>query len=150
MQLSRLCHLISSPLKSISVPPLRPSLRKPKSVSFDESIDEVDEMNRKRARSLPDAYDIPRKQGSMMDLYAPPVKITPRDIAIYSLSQKNLGFNTFPRKNISRKQSMEHIYDEIPVPPEIIAKRAKSDKIDDLSPANAVYANQECIEKTKM
>lgn len=107
-------------------------------------------MNRKRTRSLPDAYDIPRKQSSMLDLYSPSVKITPRDIAIYSLSQKNLGFNTFPRKNISRKQSLEHIYDEIPIPPEIAAKRAKSEKIDDLSPINDLYANQESIEKTKM
>ncbi|KAG5675227.1 hypothetical protein PVAND_005151 [Polypedilum vanderplanki] len=39
----------------LPIPPLRPSLRKHKSVTFDESIDEVDEFNRRRTRSLPDA-----------------------------------------------------------------------------------------------
>jgi hypothetical protein len=118
-------------------------------VTFDESIDEVDEKNRSRARSLTDTYDIPRKQTSMMDLYAQSVKVTPYDIAIYSLSQKSPAFNTFPKKNISRKQSMEHIYDEIPS--EITnANRTKSVKIDDLTTTDTVYENQECIEKTKM
>lgn len=83
-----------------------------------------------------------------MDLYAKSeVKITPRDIAIYSLSQKNLGFNTFPRKKISSKSSLEHIYDEIPAPLEITIK---SDKVEESSPKTDLYANQESIEKTKM
>lgn len=126
---------------------MRPSLRKAKSVTFDESIDEVDEKNRSRARSL--TYDVPRKQSSMMDLYSQSVKITPRDIAVYSISQK--PFNTYPRKNVSRKQSMEHIYDEIPIPAEITAAhRVQSDKLDDLTVTDAVYENHESIEKTKM
>ena len=118
-------------------------------MTFDESIDEVDEYNRKRARSLGDTYDIPRKQTSMMDLYAQTVKITPLDIATFSLSQKP-EFNTYPRKKISRT-SMEHIYAEIQIPQEItVANRTKSDKIEDLSMTDAVYENQESIEKTKM
>lgn len=87
-----------------------------------------------------------------MDIYAQSVKITPRDIAIYSLSQKPATFNTFPRKNVSRKQSMEHIYDEIAakISPEIADARMKSDKIDDASQTAALYENHESIEKTKM
>jgi hypothetical protein len=123
-------------------------LRKTKSVTFDESIDEVDEMNRKRARSLGDTYDIPRRQSSMMDIYAQSVKVTPHDVALFSLAQK-CPFNTFPRKNISRKQSMEHIYDEIPINSDITgAKRMKTETIDDLP--DAVQQNDESVEKTKM
>lgn len=116
-------------------------------MTFDESIDEVDEKNRKRARSLPDTYDVPRKQSSMMDLYAQSVKITPHDIAAFTLPP----FHTFPRKNISRKQSLEHIYDEIPILAELAGEnRPKSDKIDDLSATKTLNENQESVEKTKM
>lgn len=141
-------HLLTN-FHLASVPPLRSSLRKAKSVTFDESIDEVDECNRLRTKSLPDAYDIPRKQTSMMDLYAQSVKITPRDIAAFQINAT--GFNTFPRKTISRQQSLDHIYDEIPFSPEISdANRTKSGKIEDLSTTDTVYENQESIEKTKM
>lgn len=156
----------------ILVPPLRPSLRKHKSVTFDNSIDEVDEYDRRRTRSLPNAYDIPRKPSSMIDLYASSIKITPKDIATYAISQKS-GFHTFPKKSVTRKQSLEHIYDEIPTPIEItIENRQKSDRIDDLSVAtkknsttvanddeskqkieNHVYQNQQATienERTKM
>ena len=122
-------------------------------MTFDESIDEVDEKNRARTRSLPDAYDIPRKQTSMMDLYAQSVKITPRDVAVYSLSQESPGFNTYPRISVSRKQSMEHIYDEIPPLAEITSEnRSKSEKIDDLTTTVAVQlcTDQDSIEKTKI
>lgn len=87
-----------------------------------------------------------------MDLYAQTVKITPHDKVIYSLSQKSPGFNTFPRKSVSRKQSMEHIYDEIPSLSDEItsSNRTKSEKIDDLTTTDSVYENQESIEKTKM
>lgn len=124
------------------VPPFRPNscLRKHKSVTFDESIDEVDDMNRKRAKSLNDAYDIPRKQSSMIDLYAQTVKITPFDIANFTLPQ-NSNFNTFPRKSVSRKQSLEHIYDEIPIPFEV-AKSGQDDA--------TIYENQQNAEKTKL
>jgi hypothetical protein len=120
-------------------------------VTFDESIDEVDEKNRLRTRSLTDTYDIPKKQTSMMDLYAQSVKITPKDIAIYSLSQKSPGFNTYPRKSVSRKQSMEHIYDEIPNLTAITSEnRTKSERIDDLTATDAVYTTMGSIEKTKI
>lgn len=97
-------------------------------------------MNRKRAKSLNDAYDIPKKQSSMIDLYAQTVKITPFDIANFTLPQ-DANFNTFPRKNVSRKQSVEHIYDEIPIPFDV----AKSGQDD-----SAIYENQQNAEKTKM
>jgi hypothetical protein len=135
-------------LNLLSVPPLRPSLRKHKSVTFDNSIDEVDVKNRSSTRSL--VYDIPRKQSSMVDLYAQSVKITPQDKAIFLMSQKP-GFNTYPRKNVSRKQSMEHIYAEIPIPNPIAAMSStKIEKSQDLSPSDSLYENQESIEKTKM
>jgi hypothetical protein len=131
-------------------------------VTFDNSIDEVDEYDKRRTRSLPDAYDVPRKQTSMIDLYAQSIKITPKDIATYAISQKS-GFHTFPKKNVTRKQSLEHIYDEIPTPIGITAEnRQKSDKIDDLSAAETtivqqleshVYENQQAKienERTKM
>lgn len=105
---------------------------------------------------------MPRKQTSMIDLYAQSIKITPKDIATYAISQKS-GFHTFPKKNVSRKQSLEHIYDEIPTPIEITAEnRQKSDKIDDLSATETtivqqleshVYENQQAKienERTKM
>lgn len=87
-----------------------------------------------------------------MDLYAQTVKITPYDKAVYAVSQKSLGFNTYPRKNISRKQSLEHIYDEIPsLSAEITSEnRTKSAKIDDLTATDSVYEDRESIEKTKM
>lgn len=140
-------------------------------MTFDESIDEVDEYDRRRTRSLPDAYDVPRKPSSMIDLYASSIKISPKDIATYAISQKSV-FHTFPKKNVTRKQSLEHIYDEIPTPIEITAEnRVKSDKIDDLSATttihntakenendvtkmeNHVYQNQQAMiedERTKM
>lgn len=100
----------------------------------------------------------------MMDLYVQSIKITPRDIATYAISQKS-GFHTLPKKNMSRKQSLEHIYDEIPTPIEITAEnRQKSDKIDDLSATDTkttivqqleshVYENQQAKienERTKI
>lgn len=130
---------------SVKVLPLRPSLRKQKSVTFEESIDEVD--GRKRARSLGDVYDIPRKQSSLMDLCAQSVKITPHDVATYATIQKP-AFHTFPRKNLSRKQSLEHIYDEIPI--KSITAEDATLKSDDLTTAPDLYENQESIEKTKM
>lgn len=118
-------------------------------MSFDESVDEVDGRNRKRAGSLNDAYDIPRKQSSLIDICAQSVKITPHDIAIYSFSDKP-GFNTFPRKNISRKQSLEHIYDEIPISSEITdAARPDTRKHGDID-TKAMIGNQESLEKTKL
>lgn len=97
--------------------------------------------------SLTDAYDIPRKQASMMDLYAQCVKITPKDVATFSNSQK--PFNTFPRKNVSRKQSLEHIYDEIPIG--ITKPNAeKTDKAEELHVTESTYENQESIDKIKM
>lgn len=109
-------------------------------------------MNRGRAKSLPDAYDIPRKQTSMMDIYAQSIKVTPHDIANYSISQNLPGFNTFPRKNVSRKQSLEHIYDEIPpLSVEITSdNRTKGEKSDDLTATNSVYGIHESIERTKL
>lgn len=130
-------------------------------------------MNRKRAKSLTDTYDIPRN--TIIDLYAAPPKITPHDIAIYSLVQKK-PFNTFPsRKNVVRKQSLEHIYDEIPLDFDKPAGgKPKSVDITSLRPAkiNApktdeivasktaenegrhatekVYENHDSIEKTKL
>lgn len=136
-------------LNLVAVPPLRPILHKQKSVTFDDSIDEVDEYDRRRTRSLPDAYDIPRKQTSMMDL-SQSVKITPRDIAMFLMTDTS-GFNTFPRKSISRKSSIEHIYDEIPAPLEIKElNRSKSDKINDLSITDVLYENNDTNEKTKI
>lgn len=98
----------------------------------------------------------------MIDLYAQSIKITPKDIATYAISQKS-GFHTFPKKNVTRKQSLEHIYDEIPTPIEITPEnRQKSDKIDDLSANEStivqqleshVYENQQAKienERTKM
>lgn len=86
-----------------------------------------------------------------MDLYAQSVKITPHDVAVYSLSQKSPGFNTYPRKSVSRKQSMEHIYDEIPSFSDIKSEnRTKSEKIDDLTTTDPVYTNQEKIENSKI
>lgn len=118
-------------------------------MSFDESVDEVDGRNRKRAGSLNDAYDIPRKQSSLLDICAQSVKITPHDIAVYSFSPKP-GFNTFPRKKITRKQSLEHIYDEIPISSEITdAARPENKKHAD-EDTSAMYGNQERIEKTKL
>lgn len=132
------------------MPPLRPSLRKHKSVTFDESIDEVDVMNRKRARSLGDVYDVPRNVKSMTENCTHAVKVTPDDFAVYSTSKK-LAFNTFPRKTVSRRQSLEHIYDEIPFPPEPkVEIKPKPDQDDDLKPTDTLYGNQESIEKTKM
>lgn len=133
-----------------SVPPLslRPSLRKHKSVTFDESIDEVDEFNRRRTRSLPDAYDIPRKQTSMIDLYAECVKskITPKDVATYALSQISGNHHTFPKKNVSRKQSLEHIYDEIPTITAMIKeegiKRSEKEKNEIFCATQFMYANE--------
>lgn len=126
-------------------------MRKHKSVSFDESVDEVDMKNRKRAGSLNDAYDIPRKQNSLIDICAQSVKITPHDVATYSFSQKP-SFNTFPRKNISRKQSLEHIYDEIPISFEITDAARPENKKDASETDNTgtMYGNQESIEKTKL
>lgn len=138
-------------------------------MTFDESIDEVDEFNRRRTKSLPDAYDVPRKQTSMMDLVAQTIPITPAEIATYAMSQKSI-YNTFPRKNISRKQSLEHIYDEIPTIAEIMAadeaskstlniksdeiKLTEETKIEDSKDTEVTYANEikkdENIEKTKM
>lgn len=129
-------------------------------MTFDNSIDEVDEYDRRRTKSLPNAYDVPRKPTSMIDLYAQSIKITPKDIATYAVSQKS-GFHTFPKKNVTRKQSLEHIYDVIPTPIEITDEnRVKSDKIDDLSATeekqkleNHVYQNQQATienERTKM
>lgn len=129
-------------------------------MTFDNSIDEVDEYDRRRTRSLPNAFDLPRKPTSMIDLYAQSIKITPKDIATYAVSQKS-GFHTFPKKNLTRKQSLEHIYDEIPTPIEItVEKRVMSDKIDDLSATEEkqkleshVYQNQQATienERTKM
>ncbi|KAL7039837.1 hypothetical protein ACKWTF_000134 [Chironomus riparius] len=141
--------------------PNRSSLKKQRSVTFDESIDEVDEFNRRRTKSLPDAYDVPRKQTSMMDLVAQTIPITPADFAIYAMSQKSI-YNTFPRKNISRKQSLEHIYDEIPTIAEIKAADdasrstmdIKSDESKSTADTEVTYANEikkdENIEKTKM
>lgn len=86
-----------------------------------------------------------------MELYAQSVKITPHDIAVYSLTENAPGFNTYPRKNVSRKSSMEHIYAEIPSFADIKNEnRAKSEKIDDLTTTDAVYTNQESIENTKI
>jgi hypothetical protein len=125
---------------------LRPSLRKHKSVTFDNSIDEVDEFNRRRTKSLPDAYDTPRKQTSMIDLYAQTIKITPQDFATYALAEKKCdGFHTFPKKSISRKQSLEHIYDEIPTPIEIKARAndEQSRKVDEsIAKIEVIYANE--------
>lgn len=129
-------------------------------MTFDNSIDEVDEYDRRRTKSLPNAYDVPRKPTSMIDLYAQSIKITPKDIVTYAVSQKS-GFHTFPKKNVTRKQSLEHIYDVIPTPIEITDEnRVKSDKIDDLSATeekqkleNHVYQNQQATienERTKM
>lgn len=142
MQLSYLALMIFN--FSFLVPPLRPSLRKHKSVTFDNSIDEVDEFNRRRTKSLPDAYDIPRKQTSMIDLYAQSVKITPKDIATYTIMSQKSAFHTFPRKNISRKQSLEHIYDEIPTL-DVIREEIKkeSEKCEHKQKADAIYENQE-------
>jgi hypothetical protein len=98
-------------------------------VTFDESIDEVDGMDRRRTRSMPNALDLPEpepKQPSMMDMTAKSIKITPLDIANFSTSQPSSAsavytvsvrppeFNTFPRKKISKKPTLERIYDEIP------------------------------------
>lgn len=90
-------------------------------MTFDESIDEVDALNRRRARSMPNALDIPEpKQPSMMDLTAKSIKITPQDIAnfstssVYTVSRRPPPFNTFPRKKVSKKPTLERIYDEIP------------------------------------
>lgn len=119
-------------------------------MTFDESIDEVDDKKRKRAQSLTDTYDIPRKQNSMIDLYAQSIKLTKNDFAIYSESQKP-NFNTYPRKSVSRKQSLEHIYDEIPVASAIKdTNREQSERIEDLCLTNELYENQESIEKTKV
>lgn len=139
-------------------------MKKQRSVTFDESIDEVDEFNRRRTKSLPDAYDVPRKQTSMMDLVAQSIPITPAEFATYAISQKSI-YNTFPRKNVSRKQSLEHIYDEIPTIAEIKAAEevskstmdTKSDEsklTEDSKNTEVTYANEiqkdENIEKTKM
>lgn len=109
------------------VTPTRPSLRKNKSVTFDESIDEVDAMDRRRTRSMPNALDLPepeKHQPSMMDITAKSIKITPLDIAnfstsspspassVYTVSRRPPEFNTFPRKKISKKPTLERIYDE--------------------------------------
>ena len=100
----------------------------------------------------------------MMDLVAQTVPITPADFAIYAMSQKSI-YNTFPRKNVSRKQSLEHIYDEIPTIAEIKAADdasrstidIKSDETkltEDSKDTEVTYANEikkdENIEKTKM
>ncbi|KAG5666277.1 hypothetical protein PVAND_017588 [Polypedilum vanderplanki] len=145
----------------LPIPPLRPSLRKHKSVTFDESIDEVDEFNRRRTRSLPDAYDVPRKQTSMIDLYAQSIKISPKDIAAFTLSQ-NSGYHTFPKKSVSRKSSLEHIYDEIPNPT-IEEKKNKNEceiNKNESNPTEVIYTNmnkkkekkqdKDETEKTKM
>ena len=124
-------------------------MRKNKSVSFDESVDEVDGRNRKRASSLNDAYDIPRKPTSLLDICAQSVQIKPHDLAVYSFPQKP-GFHTFPRKNISRKQSLEHIYDEIPISLEITEAARPENKKHDDEVKSATYGNQESIEKTKL
>lgn len=105
-------------------------------------------MNRKRARSLGDVYDVPRKQKSTIENCTHAVKVTPDDFAVYSIPHK-LGFNTFPRKTVSRRQSLEHIYDEIPFPPEPTVE-VKIDQNDDLKPTDSTYGNQESIEKTKL
>lgn len=119
-------------------------------MTFDESIDEVDVMNRNRARSLGDVYDVPRKQNTIIENCTHAVKITPDDFAVYSIPHKQ-NFNTFPRKTVSRRQSLEHIYDEIPFPPEpTVAAKPKIDQSDDLKPADTLYGNQESIENTKL
>lgn len=82
-----------------------------------------------------------------MDLNAQSVKITPQDITTYATIQKP-GFHTFPRKNISRKQSLEHIYDEIPIKSGIAeANQLKSEKVGDFSSAQDLH---DLVEKTKM
>jgi hypothetical protein len=132
----------------VLVPPLRPSLRKHKSVTFDESIDEVDEFNRRRTRSLPDAYDVPRKQTSMIDLYAQSVKITPQDLAIYTVMEKPC-FHTFPKKSVSRKTSLEHIYDEIPSPIEVTKEESKVVEEKPGAATEVIYANEAMKKKKK-
>ncbi|CRK94233.1 CLUMA_CG007748, isoform A [Clunio marinus] len=111
---------------------VRPKLRKSKSVTFDESVDIVDEMNRGRASSLPDTYDIPRQPISIIDIYTQSKKMktknSPEEI-------RKPEFNTFPKKNTSRRQSMEHIYDELTISPEII--NVENDLTD------ALYGNEE-------
>lgn len=126
---------MSEPLPS---KPLKPILHKTKSVSFDESIDEVDEVRERppiEAMVYDDGgedYDIPRKNSSMMDLCPPHVKI--RDVAVFTMSQDN-AFNTFPRKKVSRKQSLEHIYEEIAFTPKRkIGEASRSNTTQDLRP----------------
>jgi len=105
----------------------------------------------------------------MMDLVAQSVPITPAEIATYAISQKSV-YNTFPRKNVSRKQSLEHIYDEIPTIAEIKAadeiskssmdiksnesKLTEETIVQDSKDTEVTYANEikkdENIEKTKM
>lgn len=108
-------------------------------------------MNRKRAKSLTDTYDIPRKTGSIIDLYSQPPKITPHDVAIYTLVQKK-PFNTFPsRKNVVRKQSLEHIYDEIPLDLDRPAvRKPNTAEIGSKNVTDQVYENHDRIEKTKL
>lgn len=86
-----------------------------------------------------------------MDLYAQSVKITPQDVAVYTLTDKKV-FNTFPtRKNYLRKQSLEHIYDEIPFGCEFKeADKPMSDKAEAQHVTESMYENQEKVEKTKM
>lgn len=121
-------------------------------------MDEVDEFNRRRTKSLPDAYDVPRKPTSMMDLYAQSVKVTPKDMATYAMSQKSI-YHTFPKKNITRKQSLEHIYDEIPTIAEIraaesIVDEKEKNSTEETKETEVTYANEikkdENVEKTKM
>jgi hypothetical protein len=102
----------------------------------------------------------------MMDLVAQSVPITPAEIATYAMSQKSI-YNTFPRKNVTRKQSLEHIYDEIPTIAEIKAadeiskstmdiknEMTEETKVEDSKDTEVTYANEikkdENIEKTKM
>lgn len=108
-------------------------------------------MNRKRAKSLTDTYDIPRKTGSIIDLYSQPPKITPHDVAVYTLVQKK-PFNTFPsRKNVVRKQSLEHIYDEIPLDLDRPAGgKPKTAEIEIQHVTDKVCEKHDSIEKTKL
>lgn len=115
--------------------PLKTILHKTKSVSFDESIDEVDEVRDRapiEAMVYDEQYDIPRKNSSMLDLCPQHIKL--RDAAVFPMSHDN-AFNTFPRKKVSRKQSLEHIYEEIAFTPKRkIAEASRSNTTQDLRP----------------